>query len=379
MAIHIYCTNCFTSNGLNAKSCSNCGAIFGRNKKYRVCVSVKGKRRTRVEKNLTLARQKEATLEADLERKDMDIDEKQPAPTLAEIWAKYLPWAKEHKKSWIDDLRYYRRHLEPRFGKKALDAISPIDIERMKTELRKGTNRRGKPFAAATIKHQLVIIRRLYNLARKWGLYDGKNPIDSVTMPKLDNQKTEFLTDEELTRLLDTLATWPFKDTVAFIKFALFTGLRRGELFKLQWEDVDFERGLVTLRDPKSGKTENIPVSGQALDVLRTLDITSPFVFPGKNGKQRVDFNGPWRRIREAAGLPEGFRFHGLRHHFASTLVSNGVDLVIVQKLLTHKDAKTTARYAHLAPGAIRDAALKSGDLLTPKGRNGKVINLHED
>jgi integrase len=175
---------------------------------------------------------------------------------------------------------------------------------------------------------------------------------------RIDNQKTEFLTDEELTRLLDTLDTWPFRESAAFIKFALFTGLRRGELFKLAWDDVDFERGMVTLRDPKGGKTESIPVSMEALDVLKSLDVISSFVFPGKNGRQRTDFNGPWQRIRKAADLPEGFRLHGLRHHFASTLVSAGVDLLVVQKLLTHKDAKTTARYAHLAPGALRDAAL---------------------
>jgi integrase len=377
MAIQIFCTECKSSYGLDAKSCSNCGATFGRDKKYRVCVSFKGKRLTRVVDNLTLARQKDATLKADLERGDMDINDNKQIPTLGEVWVKYLPWAMEHKKSWKSDLWYYRLHLEPRFNKKALDAISPIDIERMKTELKKGVNKRGKPFAAATIKHQLVIIRRLYNLARKWGLYEDKNPIESVSMPKLDNEKTEFLTDAELTRLLETLEIWPFKDTVAFIKFALFTGLRRGELFKLQWQDVDFERGLLTLRDPKSGKTENIPVSVQALDVLKSRDVTSPFVFPGKGGRQRTNFNGPWRRIRQAAGLPEGFRFHGLRHHFASTLVSNGVDLLVVQKLLTHKDSKTTQRYAHLAPGAIREAALKSGELLAPKATE-KIVNLKQ-
>jgi integrase len=380
MAIQIFCPKCKSTYGLEAKSCLKCGATFGRDKKYRVCVSVKGKRVTRVVDNLTIARQTEAAIKGDMVRGEYEINRNdKKIATLNEVWAKYLPWAKEHKKSWNSDLGYYRLHLEPRFGKKALDAISPIDLERMKTELRRGANKWGKPFAAATIKHQLVIIRRLYNLARKWNLYDGKNPIDSVSMPKVDNQQTEFLTDEELTRLLDTLEKWPFKDTVAFIKFALFTGMRRGELFKLQWDDVDFERGIITLRDPKSGKTENIPVSMKALNVLKSLEVTSPFVFPGKDGKQRVDFNGPWPRIRKAAGLPEGFRFHGLRHHFASTLVSAGVDLFVVQKLLTHKDAKTTARYAHLAPGAIRDAALRSGDLLTPKGRGGKVINLNDD
>lgn len=379
MAIQIFCTKCKSTYKLDAKSCSKCGATFGRDKKYRVCVSVKGKRVTRVVDNLTIARETEAAIKGDMVRGEFEIMQDRKAPTLGEVWAKYLPWAMEHKKSWKSDLWYYRMHLEPRFGKKSLDAISPIDIERMKTELRKGVNKRGKPFAAATIKHQLVIIRRLYNLARKWGLYEGKNPIESVSMPKLDNQQTEFLTDEELTRLLDTLETWPFKDTVAFIKLALFTGLRRGELFKLQWDDVDLERGMLTLRDPKSGKTENIPVSMKALEVLKSLEVTSPFVFPGKDGKQRVEFNGPWQRIRKAAGLPEGFRFHGLRHHFASTLVSNGVDLLVVARLLTHKDSKTTQRYAHLAPGAIRDAALKSGDLLTPKGAGSKVISLNED
>jgi len=328
--------------------------------------------------NLTIARETEAAIKGDMVRGEYEINRtrKKKVPTLGDIWKRYLPLAQGHKKSWIDDLRYYRKHLEPRFGKKALDAISPIDIERMKSELKNGQNRRGKSFAAQTIKHQLVILRRLYNLARKWGMYDGKSPMESVEMPRIDNQKTEFLTNEELTRLLDTLETWPFKDTVAFIKFSLFTGLRRGELFKLTWDDVDFERGLIRLRDPKGGKTESIPVSREAMEVLRTLEVTSSFVFPGEGGKQRTNFNGPWQRIRKAADLPPGFRFHGLRHHFASTLVSAGYDLLVVQKLLTHKDAKTTQRYAHLAPGAIKDAALRSGDLLKPK--TSKIVKIAE-
>ncbi|WP_449244636.1 tyrosine-type recombinase/integrase [Desulfobacca acetoxidans] len=67
------------------------------------------------------------------------------------------------------------------------------------------------------------------------------------------------------------------------------------------------------------------------------MEVTSSYVFPGKDGKQRTNFNGPWSIIRKAAGLPENFRFHGLRHHFASTLVSAGYDFLFVQKLLTHE------------------------------------------
>ena len=101
MAIHIYCTGCYTSNGLDAKSCSNCGATFGRDKKYRVCVSVKGKRVTRVIDNLTIARETEAAIKGDMVRGEYEIKQDKKTPTLGEVWSKYLPWAKEHKKSWF--------------------------------------------------------------------------------------------------------------------------------------------------------------------------------------------------------------------------------------------------------------------------------------
>jgi integrase len=373
VAIQIFCSSCYTSNGLEAKSCSNCGAAFGRDKKYRVCVSIKGKRVTRVVDNLTIARETEAAIKGDLVRGEYEINRSvKEAPILNELWAKYLPWAKEHKKTWDDDLLNYRKHLEPRFGRKRLDAISSLDVERMKLELRKGISKQGKPYSMATIKHQLVLLNRLYNLAKRWGLYQGDNPLDRVELPRLDNLRTEFLSDEEADRLMITLDSWPCRESAAFVKFTLFTGLRRSELFKLTWDDVDFNRGMITIRSPKGGKTQILPVSPQALEVLRSLDVRSPYVFPGKNGRQRTDFKGPWLRIRQAAGLPSNFRFHGLRHHFASTLVSNGVDLSIVQALLTHKDARTTQRYSHLKPGAMREAALKSGELLTPQVRTEK-------
>jgi integrase len=174
---------------------------------------------------------------------------------------------------------------------------------------------------------------------------------------------------------MEVLDNWPFDDSAAFVKFALFTGLRRGELFKLTWDAVDFERGLITLANPKGGKTTTLPISSSALGVLRGLRRTSPFVFPGKGGKMRVDFKMPWARIRKAAGLPKDFRFHGLRHHFASALVSDGVDLAVVRELLTHKSMAMTERYAHLAPGVVQAAAQRSAAILTPK-KVAKVLPL---
>jgi hypothetical protein len=86
MAIYLFCTHCKTGiKNLKATECPKCGEAYGQSRKYRVVVTVKGKRESRVVKNLTLARQREATLDADLERGDMGIEEKKPAPTLAEV------------------------------------------------------------------------------------------------------------------------------------------------------------------------------------------------------------------------------------------------------------------------------------------------------
>jgi integrase len=378
MSIQVFCPKCKTSSALTAKVCGKCQKPFDRTRKYRVQVSVKGQRQTRVVDNLTIARELESSIKADMVREEFDVTHhqaKKKPVTLNDVWEKYLPFAKENKKTWRDDDYHYRKHIEPRFGEKALESISAFDLEKMKSELKKATSQNGRPFAPASIKHHLILVRRLFNLAVKWELYQGPNPVKGVQMPHVDNQVTEYMSDEELSRLLEVLDNWPFDDSAHFIKFALFSGFRRGELFKLRWSDVDFDHGMITPPEPKGKKTVTVPVSQQALDVLRGLNRTSEYCFPGKNGQQRTDFKGPWLKIRKAAELPENYRFHGIRHHFASTLISNGVDLAVVGKLLSHKQAQTTMRYAHLQPGALQAAAVKSGELLQPK-RKADVIEL---
>ena len=104
--------------------------------------------------------------------------------------------------------------------------------------------------------------------------------------------------------------------------------LKKG--LKLTWDDLDFERGMVSLREPKGGKTLTTNVSSEALDILSGMKVSSPYVFPGKEGGQRTDFKGLWKKIRKAVCLPPNFRFHSLRHNFGSTLASAGVDLQVI-------------------------------------------------
>ena len=137
----------------------------------------------------------------------------------------------------------------------------------------------------------------------------------------------------------------------------------------LQWKDLDFERGFITLRGTvaKKGKTETIPMNDQARAILTALPQTkSPYVFPGRyDDKPRGNITDMLRRVKEKAGLPESFRpLHGLRHSFASWLARSGqVSMYELQKLLTHSSPQMTQRYAHLHDDALKKASGVAGAL----------------
>ena len=379
MAINIRCQKCKTDMKIGTKKCHKCGTPVSRNKTYRVIVRVNGKRVTRAVNNLELAKEVESKLKVDIARGELHLQKKAKTITLDKLWGKYLPWIQVNKKTWKNDENYYNKHLKPALGDKQLDAITPFDIEKIVVKMRKGKSKRGTPYAPATIKHQLVILTRLYSVAEKWGLYAGGNPCRKVKKPKLNNQVTEFLTDDELNRLLDVLEQWHNRMSAGFVLFCLHTGLRRGELFNLQWDDVDLTRQTMILKDPKGKVDQILPLSNKAADILVNIpkEFDTKWIFYGRAGRQRTTFQSEWKAIKKAAGLPDHFRLHGLRHHFASSLVSAGTDLYTVQKLLCHKDASMTMRYAHLADQTLRDAVNLSDDLQSHKEK-AQVVNLED-
>jgi integrase len=397
MAIQVYCSKCRSSYKLGTNECPKCSpehGPFGKKRTYRVYISARGKTFTKYYNSLTLAKDAEAAIKADILRGNLDINQKaKPVPILGEVWAKYLPWAKENKKTWDDDMFNYRKHLELRFGKKRLDSISAMEVTRLKLEMRAGKtkdgkpyiSKRGRPFAEATIKHQMVLLHRLYEYAKGPDFkYKGDTPFDhkQVIMPHLDNELPRFLTQEQLASLWNTLETWPDKTTVAFVKFCLLTGVRRGTLFPLTWTDLNFEQNMVTLaisHRRKGTQTVMKKVCPEAMEVLKALPRTSGYVFPGKDGKQRTDFKGPWRRIRKTAGLPDSIRFHDLRHTFGSYHAMAGTHPQVLQELMDHRDYRTTLKYAKLSPDVVSDVAAKSGELFIPRELRSKVAALTKD
>jgi integrase len=144
----------------------------------------------------------------------------------------------------------------------------------------------------------------------------------------------------------------------------------------LKWSDVDVERGFITLLHPKGGKTITLPLNSMAIDVLKSIERKdSEYVFPGKTGEKLTDFSSSWRRIKKLAKLPVEFRLHDLRHHYASVLVSGGIDIFTVSRLLSHKDVSTTKRYAHLSDAAMKTATDKAEELFNPK--TAEIIQLN--
>ena len=195
--------------------------------------------------------------------------------------------------------------------------------------------------------------------------------------------ETKSLTDEQLANLLAAIDADTDIQAGTLLKLALCTGMRRGELLKLQWADVDYENGFIHIRQPKGGKDQIIPLNQAARELLEAHLNTSQYVFPGPDdGQCKSNFRRSIDRIRKRAGLPEDFRpCHGLRHHFASMLAASGdVDLYIRQRLLTHKTPAMTQRYAHLRDETLRRAADLAGNLIG-QARNGssrKIANMED-
>jgi len=269
--------------------------------------------------------------------------------TFSKIFEKYLR-LRPDLKGRENDIYRFKNYLEMVFADIAPEDVSHGDVERFRHNLQ---NKGLKP---ATVGHVLELLRRLANFAVKKNYCRGLS--FKLEMPKVENQKTEDLSQHQLEKLLQVLEEEPDLQVSNLVRMALYTGMRRGELFELCWSDIDFHNKTITVRSGKKGQYPTIPMNEMAEKVLAEhahVPGSSKFVFPGRNGKKRTECKRPLLRIRKNAGLPEDFRLlQGLRHVYATMLVSSGkADLETLQSLLTQKSPLMTQRYAHLLDQSV--------------------------
>ena len=307
---------------------------------------------------IRVERMSEGGLSNQAKRKAEETQKKAEADrwTIKRLWEEYKS-GNPGLKGFVTDENRYKNHIDPVFGAKEPHELAPLDIDRLRLKLLKTKS-------PGTVKNVLELLRRIINFGVKKNLCQGVKFI--IEMPRLNNEKTEDLSPEQLQALLKAIEEEPSKQVSNLMKLALYTGMRRGELFRLKWEDID-ERGFIHIREPKGGVDQKIPLNEAARQIFESHERTgSEFVFPGRGGHQRVDIIKQVNRIKERAGLPKSFRaLHGLRHVYASMLASSGkVDMYTLQKLLTHKGPQMTQRYAHLRDETLRDASDLAGEII---------------
>jgi len=170
----------------------------------------------------------------------------------------------KHLRSWQREESLFKRYLEPAIGKKPLSSITPFDLEKIKRTMKK------KGLAPRSITYALAVIRQVFNFAICHNLFDGNNPVSKIKLPSSDNRRMRFLTTEEATMLLKTLERSSQK-VYNMALLSLRTGMRAGEIFKLEWRDVDIERRILILRNTKNGKTRPVLMTDEVKEIFESM------------------------------------------------------------------------------------------------------------
>lgn len=246
---------------------------------------------------------------------------------------------KPNRPTWWKSEKHNLRHILNYFGDAYIHEIKVVDVERFKIDQLAIVSK-------ASVNKALGTLKTMFNKAIEWEKYDGVNPVSKVKMYKLDNQRTRHLEKEEIIRLL-TACDGHLKNIV---EFAINTGMRKGEIFNLKWRDVDLNNGIIHLLKTKNGDQRQIPINETVRNIFFRVpkNPESPYVFSSFEGKPFNDIKHSFYTALEKAEIKE-FRFHDLRHTFASQLAMSGVDLNTVRELLGHKSMTMTLRYSHLS------------------------------
>jgi integrase len=264
---------------------------------------------------------------------------------------------------WLDE--YVRAKLKPRtiddyerlIEQKIIPALGHLIISRVAKEdvLKFHADMRAMPRRA---NYAVATFRALMTYAEDCGLRPPMtNPARRIKMYR-ERPRERFLSEDEIGAAAEAIATAEREKKIgphaaAGLRLALFTGARSGEITAIQWSHVDWTRKLVRLPDSKTNEPRTIHLSDAAVEVIKTVPRVGPFVIAGaKPDESYKNLTRAWGVAREYAGL-DGVRLHDLRHSYASLAAGRGVSLQMIGKLLGHRVAATTQRYAHLARDAV--------------------------
>jgi integrase len=269
-------------------------------------------------------------------------------PTFADLTAQYLERHAPRKRSGRDDRGMLNTHLLV-FRTRKLTDLDRNDVAGLHAQVGDTA-----PYRANRL---VALLRKMFNLARDWGLYEGENPATRIQLFH-EESRDRFVQPEELPRLFQAIAEEADPSVRAVVLTALLTGARRTEVLTMQWDEVSLTRAEWRIPHTKAGRPHLLPVPHALVATLRSLPRVegNPYVFVGQNGAGHLhDMKRAWDRIRVKAGIHD-VRFHDLRRTVGSWLAGSGESLQLIGAVLNHRDVSTTAIYARLNLNPVRQA-----------------------
>jgi integrase len=269
--------------------------------------------------------------------------------TLTDVITRYMREVLPQKRaSTIPDQARQLRWWKTQLGHALLADVTPALIAECRDKL---TRDKAKPRANATTVRYMAAISHVFTVAvREWQWCDD-NPVRKISKPKEPRGRVRFLSEDERQRLLDSCKVSRNPHLYTIVVLALSTGARRGELLNLCWSDVDVKRGTLTFHQTKNGERRAVPLTGYALEVLtqhaRVRRLDTSLVFPDSTGIRPLGIREAFEYAVKRARITN-FKFHDLRHTFASYLAMNGASLMEIAEALGHKTLAMVKRYAHL-------------------------------
>ncbi|MEA2011749.1 MAG: tyrosine-type recombinase/integrase [Verrucomicrobiota bacterium] len=273
----------------------------------------------------------------------------------------YIPFAKNDKKTWKQDLSRLKSRMFEAFGNCSLSTITTRDVQAFINKLK-------NDMSASSSNRFLSLMKRMFNLAIQWEFVE-QNPCKGIAKAK-EAKRERFLSNKEIKRFLEALSLEENQIVANAIKLLLLTGTRKNEVLKLKWENVNLEKKTFYLTTTKNGIPRTVLLNDLALGVLESMkafrQMNNPYVFVSKRGSVNGHIVEPKKVFfgaLETAGI-EHCRLHDLRHTYASILVNNGVSLYKVKELLGHRDISVTQRYSHLQDDSLREATANVSDVI---------------
>lgn len=256
----------------------------------------------------------------------------------------------QKSKTWLCMLELLYKY----FGNRLAAEITTKDIQAY-------YNWKLRETSASTANRNLTLIKTVYNRAVAWGDYAGANPTAGVQRRPENPSRLRYLSLKEMEAFLSVCRRPEYARLYPLVVCALFTGMRRGEILAMDWQNINLESRTIYILHSKSGKPREIPIADKFSEVLGGLGPkTAGPVFEIPD----ITFRRLFERAKVAARLPE-FRFHDLRHTFASHFAMKTGDMLALQRILGHASPQMTQRYAHLSRAHL-DAAIRQFDTVMP-------------